>query len=84
MALNPGQIEGAINLPVRTASWNTRTLKEMDTIDILLHETEIMGIDIIGIAETHWTIDIPTIWVKMDMSSYTLPDKMEYVDNELL
>ena len=69
MALSPGQIEGANNLPVRIATWNTRTLKETDTIDILLHETERMGIHIIGITETHWTSDIPTIWKKMDMYS---------------
>ena len=42
MALSPVQKVGANNLPVRIAIWNTRTLKEMDTIDILLHETEIM------------------------------------------
>ena len=36
IALSPGQIEGANNLPVRTATWNTRTLKETDMIDILL------------------------------------------------
>ena len=64
MALYPGQIEGANNLPARTATWNTRTLKETHTINILLHETERMGIDIIGITETHWTSDIPTIWEK--------------------
>ena len=71
MALSPGKIEGANNLPVRIAIWNTRTLKETDTIYILLHETERMGIDIIVITETHWTSDIPTI--KMDISSNTLP-----------
>ena len=64
MALSPGQIVGANNLPVRIATWNTRTLKETDTIYIILHETERMGIDIIGITETHWTSDIPTIWEK--------------------
>ena len=64
IALRPGQIEGANKLPVRIDTWNTRTLKETDNIDILLHETEIMRIDIIGITETHWTLDIPTIWEK--------------------
>ena len=42
-------MEGANNLPVRIAIWNTRKLKDTDKIDILLHETEIIGIDIIGI-----------------------------------
>ena len=31
---------------------------------MLLHETERMGIDIIGMTETHWTSDIPTILEK--------------------
>ena len=64
MALSPGQIEGANNLPVRTAIWNTRTLIDNDTIDLLINEIERMEIDIIGITETHWTTDIPTILEK--------------------
>ena len=64
MALSPGQIEGANNLPIRIATWNMRTLKKPDTIDILLHEIERMGIDIIDITETHCTSDIPTIFEK--------------------
>ena len=64
MALSPGKIKGANNLPIRIAIWNTRTLKETDMIYILLHETERMGIDIIGITETHWTSDILSIWEK--------------------
>ena len=47
MALSPGQIEDVNNLPVRTATRNTRTLKEMDTIEILLHETEIMELTLL-------------------------------------
>ena len=62
MALNPGQIEGANNLPVRIVTWNTRTLKETDTIKILLYEIERMGIDIIDITETHWTSDMGEKW----------------------
>ena len=64
MALSAGQIEGAKNIPVRMATWNTRTLKETNTMDILLHEIERIGIDFIGITETHWTSDIHTIWEK--------------------
>ena len=64
MALSPGQIEGANNLPVRTATWNTGTLIDKYTIGLLIHEIERMEIDIIGITETHWTTDIPTMWEK--------------------
>ena len=64
MALSPGQIEGANNLSVRTATWNTRTLIDNDTIDLLINEIERMEIDIIGITETHWKTDIPMIWEK--------------------
>ena len=64
IVLSPGQIEGANNLPVRTATWNTRTLIDNDIIDLLINEIERMEIDIIGITETHWTTDIPTIWEK--------------------
>ena len=64
MALSPGKIEGANKLPVRTATWNTITLIDNDTIDLLIEEIERMEIDIIGITETHWTTDIPTIWEK--------------------
>ena len=59
MALSPGQIEGANNLPVRTATWNARTLIDNDTTDLLINE-----MDIIGITETHWTTDILTMWEK--------------------
>ena len=38
MALSPRKIEGANNLPVRTATWNTRTLIDNDTIDLLINE----------------------------------------------
>ena len=64
MALSPGQLEGANNLPVSTATWNTITLIDNDNIDLLINEIERMEIDIIGITETHWTTDIPTIWEK--------------------
>ena len=49
IALSPRHIEGAGNLPVRITTWNTRNLKETDTIDILLYETERMGIHIIKV-----------------------------------
>ena len=62
MAFSHGQIEGANNLYIRTAIWNTITLKETDTIDILLHATERMRIYIIGITQIHYTSDIPMIW----------------------
>ena len=67
MALSPGQIEGANNIPVityRTATWNTIPLIDNDTIDLLINEIERMEIDIIGITETHWKTDIPMIWEK--------------------
>ena len=61
MAVSPGQIEGANNLPVRTATWNTKTIIDNDTIDLLVNEIERMEIYIFGITETHWTTYIPTI-----------------------
>ena len=66
MALSPGQIEGVNYLPVRTATWNTRTLIDNNIIDLLINEIERMEIDIIGITEIHWTTDIPTIWEKYE------------------
>ena len=57
MAIIPGHIEDANNLTVRITSRNTKTLKQMDMIDIVLHETEIMRIDSIGITDTHWKSD---------------------------
>ena len=64
MALSPWQIESANNLPVRMTTWNTRTLIDNATIDLLIHEIERMEIDIICITETHWITYIPTIWEK--------------------
>ena len=54
--------EGAKNLPVRIATWNTRTLREKDSTELLLHEIGEMQINVIGITETHWTSDIPPMW----------------------
>ena len=53
MALSPGQIEGANNLPVSTTTWNTRTLIDNDTNDLLINQIKRMEIDIIGIIESH-------------------------------
>ena len=39
----------------------TRTLIDNYSIDLLINEFERIEIDIIGITETHWTTDIPTI-----------------------
>ena len=64
MALSPGQIEGLNNLPVRTATWNTKTIIVNDTINLLINKIERMEIYIFGITETHWTTDIPKIWEK--------------------
>ena len=64
MTLSPRQIEGTNNLPVRTATWNTRTRTDNDNIDLLINEIERMENDMIDITETHWTTDIPTIWEK--------------------
>ena len=52
------------NIPVRTATWNTRTLIDNDTIDLLINEIEQMETNIISITETHLTTSIPTIWDK--------------------
>ena len=41
-----------------------KNTKKTDTIDILLYEIEIIGIDIIGLKETHRISDLSKIWEK--------------------
>ena len=50
MTLSPGQKEGANNNQVRTATWNTRTLIDNDTIDVLINEFELMEIYITAVS----------------------------------
>ena len=44
MAPSAGRIKGVNNLPIRIVTWNSITLKETETIEILLHAPERMGI----------------------------------------
>ena len=45
MALSPGKIEGANNLPVRMATWNTRIIIDNHTINMKLNEWKFLYLD---------------------------------------
>ena len=60
----PGQNDGAKKFQSRIATWNTRTLNEGGTIELVTKELGQMKIDIIGIIDILWATYVPTMWEK--------------------
>jgi len=42
------------NAPLVLSTWNVRTLLQLGKLDNLIQETEQIGMDVVGVSETHW------------------------------